>query len=207
MTSLGVTLDPGRLEAIGARLGASNGQISYAIREAANHAARVAQRRGRAKMTAGLSVSLAALRRRIKRTTAQGVRASGKVRYSSSRSATNLREAALVWFGLNPVDPFDLSTPPVYSTDRATKQTGVQAGRYRWDGAFMGRRKRGSTGQRSDDLAVFMRRGKSRLPIVRQFADIDAKGFEIISGSLFPLIADEFYRRFEIVLTQELARG
>lgn len=203
---LDVHLEAGRIEAIADRLGATDGQIAFAVQAAANHAARLAQRMSLAKMNAGLGVSAAGLRRRLKATTANGVKADGSIRYSSGKAAARLRNRARVWWGLNPVDPFKLSVEPHMSSDIRSRTGGVTAGRYRWDGAFIARRKKGNT-QTSGGLAVFKRRGKESLPIVRQFADIRAQALAIITSDIFPKIADQFYERFEKELLKELARA
>ncbi|MFM2090902.1 MAG: Prophage minor tail protein [Planctomycetota bacterium] len=203
--ALGVTLDAERLADMADRIGAVDSDITLAVRAAANHAARLAQRMGKARLNKGLSVSAETLRRRLKATTARGYRASGQVRFSSAQADANLRARARVWFGLNPVDPFNLSTPPVWASNRSTRSSGVTAGRYRWDGAFIGRRKKGNTGE-AGSPAVFMRKGPKRLPIIRQFADINAESLAIITSEIFPLIADEFYRRFDLELVKAMEK-
>lgn len=199
--ALGVTLDAERLAAAADAIGAVDSDITLAVRAAANHAARLAQRMGKTRMNAGLSVSAETLRRRLKATTARGYRSTGQVRFSSARSDQELRARARVWFGINPVDPFNLTTPPVWSSDVRNRTTGVTAGRYRWDGAFIGRRKKGNTGE-AGSPAVFMRKTEKNLPIVRQFADINAQALAIITSEIFPRVADEFYRRFDLELVK-----
>lgn len=204
--ALDVMLSAEDLAAIVDRLGATEGMAAYALREAANHAARLAARRSRQPMSRGLEVSAATLRRRLKMSTARGLRRSGAVRYSSAQADQQLRARATVWFGFNPVDPFDLKAPVQWSSDPRTRSSGVSAGRYRWDGAFVAHRRKGASKEKGG-LAVFMRKGRRRLPIIRQFADINAKGLEIISSAVFPGVAEEFYQRFEQVLNKEIERG
>lgn len=203
---LGVSLNAQELAYIADRLGANDGNISWALRGAATHAARLAQRLGKAQLRSGLSISAETLRRRLKLSTAQGRRSDGTIRFSSAQSAHNLRARARVWFGLNPVDPFKLTTPPVWSSDIKTRTSGVTAGRYRWDGAFIARRRKGRSAEAGRE-AVFMRKGANRLPIVRQFAEINAKSLEVITGNIFPLVAPEFYRKFEQLLIIEMERS
>ncbi len=206
MSDLNVTVSASKIEDIADSLGANDFEIMWAIKDAANYAARRAQRIGAASLHDGLDVEAATLRRRLKLTAAQGVRRSGRVRYSSAKAAKVTQARARVWFGLNPIDPFELSTPPAPGSDVRTRSQGVIAGRYHWGNAFIAKGKVGTGG--AGRLFVFMRKRKSRLPLARQFADINAKALSIISSpEVFGKVEVDFYRRFESTLIKEIENG
>lgn len=186
-----------RIREIADQMAATDGQVAQAMRIAATFAAKLAQRYGGPKLTDATDVSSETLRRRLKIATAQGRRANGEIRFSSAKSAQELRVRARAWFGFNALRPEKDLHP---AANLRQDEVGVKAGRYRWDGAWIGRVGKGKS------EGVWARAGKARLPIVRQFASIDSQAYATLTSAIFPHVSKAFYEKFESELAKIIER-
>ena len=82
-----------------------------------------------------------------------------------------------LWLGLNPI--------PMHDLNPKKTNTGVKAGKYAVEHAFLAKG------------TVFKRKGKNRLPIEKQFIDIQKQGENALKSSFIDEWQDIFFKEFE----------
>ena len=162
-------IDPGEVAQIARDMVATPRQVELALGRAASRTAGALRAKARRALVSGLELKRQnTLRKRLKAI---------KLRASSKGGSVQ----AAIWVGLNDLPIPDLKGKPEQDA------TGARFRGRRYPGGFVKRSARGPS--------IFVRAGKSRLPIVEQTYPIKDQADVILEDEVFPDVAEEIFMR------------